>query len=497
MRHNQGVIPRVNQDHGMQTWEACSLDLDCIGLGPNDYPIRTSKELFGKGRDLYTSIQQIKWPVAFGVIVSMILLVSMCLPGESSGQEKFQKEPILYSTTKPTDPVQKLADLLTDGEEKLQWSEEHGYLVSILEKLKIPVSSQSLVFSKTSLQVSRITPQTPRAVYFNDDIYIGWVQHGNVIEISAADPKLGATFYSLKQEKADVPVIRRETARCLQCHGATHTRGRPGHIVRSVFPNDTGMPEYSLGTNLISHQSEFHQRFGGWYVTGTHGELRHRGNSWLPESDRTSLRRNQRDQSELDIQSGANAKDLESFFDTSPYLTSHSDIVAMMVLQHQVFMHNIITEASYSGQQAAYDLSVMNKVFERDPDFESDSTRRRYDSAAEKVVQALLFCGEEKLTSPIKGSSEFASDFESLGPVDSKGRSLREFDLTTRMFKYPCSFLIYSESFRRLPVGVLSRVRKRLDEVLSSEQTSEEFEHLSTADRLAIREILRETGALE
>lgn len=438
-----------------------------------------------------TSNRHLKWPLIAGFVFTFFLI------GRSQAQDKFEQEPIRYSTTKPTDLVQQLADDLTSGAQSLEWNEEHGYLDSVLEKLKIPVSSQGLVFSKTSLQVSRIAPQTPRAVYFNDDIYIGWVPNGSVIEISAADPKLGATFYTVKQEKSDPPTLIRETARCLQCHGATFTRGRPGHIVRSVFPNETGMPEYALGTSLISHQSDFRERFGGWYVTGTHGELRHRGNSWLPVSEQSTVRRNQRDQSELDIQSGANATDLNRFFDTSNYLSPHSDIVALMVLQHQVYMHNIITEASFAGQQAAYDLKVMNEMFEREPDFESDSTRRRYDSAAEKVVQGLLFCDEEKLTSPINGTSDFVAEFQKLGPFDSRGRSLREFDLQSRMFKYPCSFLIYSDSFRQLPEGVISRVRQRLKKILSGEEDSETFAHLTPEDRLAIKEILEDTGVLE
>lgn len=434
-----------------------------------------------------------RWPR----IIGFVFVISCSL--QSCAQDKFEKAPILYSTTKSTDPVQQLADQLERGDELLEWNDERGYLDSVLDKLKIPVSSQGLVFSKTSLQVSRISPQTPRAVYFNDDIYVGWVPNGTVIEISAADPKLGATFYSIRQQKSATPIPLRETARCLQCHGGTHTRGRPGHIVRSVFPNETGMPEYALGTSLISHQSKFDERFGGWYVTGAHGELRHRGNSWLPVSDQSTSRRNQRDPSELDIETGANATDLKRYFDPENYLSSHSDIVALMVLQHQVYIHNVITEGSFAGQQAAYDLKVMNKVFEREPDFESDSTRRRYDSAAQKIVEALLFCGEAELANPIKGSSEFASEFQSRGPFDSHGRSLRQFDLKTRMFKYPCSFLIYSDSFRQLPAKVHSRVRERLKAVLSGEEqeNSDKFAHLSPEDRLAILEILTETGALE
>ena len=429
----------------------------------------------------------------------LFLLTAVAVASLSSAafsQDKFEQKPILYSESTPTDKVQQLADLLAANPDALKWTKEHGYLESILKTLKIPISSQSLVFSKTSLQVSKITPQTPRAIYFNDNIYVGWVQNGNVIEISAADPRLGATFYSISQKKSDAPTIRREKARCLQCHGAMHTRGRPGHIVRSVFPTETGLPDYSMGTSLISHETDFKERFGGWFVTGTHGPLRHRGNSWLPKTKQSMLRRTARDLSEFEMEKGANAKTLDAFVDTSPYLSPHSDLVAQMVLQHQAFMHNAITEASYSGQQAVYDTKVMNKVFEREPGYESESMKRRYDSAANKLVKALLFCDEWKIKTPIEGTSEFTSEFEALGPFDSSGRSLRQFDLKTRMFKYPCSFLIYSKSFQQLPSGVLSRVKKRMGQVLNGEDDSKEFDHLSIEDRKAIKTILEETGVL-
>ncbi len=427
------------------------------------------------------------------LVINILSGVSVLFGSFAFGQAKYESDPINYSRAEPTDKVYSFSKKLADGTETLEWNEEHGYLNSLLQKLNVPVESQALVFSKTSLQVSRITPSKPRAIYFNDDIYLGWVQGGTVIEISASDPEIGATFYTLSQEKSEVPVLQRETSRCLQCHGSSHTRGRPGHIVRSVFPTDSGMPQYNLGTNLIDEQSNFEERFGGWYVSGTHGDLRHRGNAWLPKTEKTGMKRFERDPSELNIEKGANVEKLSSIVDTSPYLFDHSDIVAQMVLQHQVHMHNVLTEAIYTGRQAAYDAKVMNKLFDREPDHESDSTRRRYDSSAERVVKALLFCDELALENPIKGSSDFAKMFEQQGPSDAMNRNLREFDLKTRMFKYPCSFLIYSDAFRKLPVGVKTRVMARLDEVLNGKDESKDFEHLSPSDRKAIKEILAQT----
>ena len=215
------------------------------------------------------------------------------------------------------------------------------------------MSSQVLVFSKTSLQVSRISPRTPRAVYFNDDVYVGWVQRGGVVELSAADPVLGGTFYSLKQEQAEFPVLERETAHCLQCHGSTHTRRTPGHMVRSVYSDEGGLPVYRLGTFLNDDTSPFSERWGGWYVTGTHGSMRHMGNVWMDKSSEAE---------QLNRDAGANVTDLSGLVNTGPYLTGDSDIVALMVLQHQTTMHNVLTAASHAGRITALDAVTMNKA---------------------------------------------------------------------------------------------------------------------------------------
>ena len=442
-----------------------------------------------------------------------IMLVVLTSAGSFvCGQEKYELEPIRYSESKPQNNVQQLVDRVVDGSLQLQWDAQSGYLKSVLQELNVPQSSQSLVFSKTSLQVSHISPRTPRAIYFNDDIYVGWVPNGDVIEISAADPALGATFYSLKQISPDrrkletelkTNFIKRETSRCLQCHDSTRTGGRPGHMVRSVYPLATGQPEYSLGTMLSTHESKFSERFGGWFVTGTHGEMRHLGNAWILESpNANSFRRGNRKQEELDTESGANMTDLSRLVDVKRYLTPHSDIVAQLVLQHQVYMHNLITEANYLGRQAIHDARTMNKIFGRPADFESDSTSRRFDRAADAVLHGLLFCDEAKLEGPIKGTSTFADEFQKRGPFANQAgesetqnvRSLRELDMQTRLFRYPCSFLIYSDAFQSLPQPVLSRVYQRLVSVLDGTDTSDTFSHLDTEMRNEIREILLQTG---
>jgi hypothetical protein len=413
------------------------------------------------------------------------ILLSVFVP-PAAAQLEFERDPINYSKTPATDSVAKFIKRMDDKQVELKWDDRHGYLTSFLQQLDIPQSSQTLVFSKTSFQRQHISPRTPRAVYFNDDVYVGWVRGGKVIEISAADPNLGAVFYRLEQsDQGTRPKLVRENDDCLSCHASTHTRRIPGHIMRSVYPEASGLPRFSAGTFRTSHTSRFRQRFGGWYVTGTHGNQRHMGNQTHTEGD-----------GGLDLDLGANVTDISEKVAIQSYLTPHSDIVALMVLGHQVSVHNAITAANFNTRRALRDGVVMNKALDRDLNFESDSTRRRIASAAESLVEALLFVDEIGLTSPVAGTSTFAEDFQRRGPHDKSGRSLREFDLKTRMFRYPCSFLIYSEAFDALPQRLLVDVYRSINNVLTGGGDAAKFAHLSPGDRDAIREILTETKPL-
>ena len=179
--------------------------------------------------------------------------------------------------------------------------------------------------------------------------------------------------------------------------------------------------------------------------------------------------------------------------DPGAYLTPHSDLVALMVLEHQAEMHNRLTAANYQTRLAHRDADVLNDLDNVPRGRLTEGTARRVDSAAEQLVQYLLFCGETRLTGELKGTSRFATEFAARGPRDSKGRSLRDFDLKTRLFKYPCSYLIYSAAFDALPASVKERVYRRLWDVLSGKETGKEYAHLTAEDRRAIREIVSAT----
>jgi hypothetical protein len=413
------------------------------------------------------------------IVVSLLLWAS----GSALAQD-FEKEPIRYSQSKPDNCVSRLIDRVQSGETRLQHDERFGHLRSLLAELDVPASSQMLVFSKTSLQRHRIGPRTPRALYFNDEVYVGFCLEGEVLEISAADPQLGTVFYTLDQSAEARPHFRRQFDTCLICHGSSQTKEVPGHVVRSVLADATGFPILSAGTYRIDQTSALARRWGGWYVTGTHGDQWHLGNL---------IARPRSEPETVDNSAGMNRTSLDDRVDTADYLSGYSDIVALMVLEHQADAHNYITRANFLTRQATHYQQTLNRELGEPADRVWDSTMSRIKNAGEPLVEYLLFCDEAKLTSPIRGTSGFAEEFVQRGPRDSRGRSLRDLDLVTRMFRYPCSYLVYSASFAALPAEVKTYVLRRMREVLSGRDNSAKFAHLSAADQQAIREILDET----
>lgn len=417
--------------------------------------------------------------------IFLALWAAVLLPSAAMGQSAdFELPPINYQDVAANDRVAKLGKLIASGQSELAWDTQHGYLPAVLKALDVPISSQTLVFSKTSLQLHRITPRRPRAVYFNDDVYVGWCQHGDVVELAATDPHQGAIFYTLAQKESPSPEIVRDRGQCMTCHASSRTQGVPGYLVRSVFSDKAGYPKFGSGTFLTDHTSDFKERWGGWYVTGTHGEMRHMGNQVCEGSDRDP---------QLDREAGANLRSLDDLFPTDNYLSGHSDIVALMVMEHQTQMHNALTSANFETRRAIYQSKQMNKLLDRPADHLSESALRRIDHAAENVVKHLLMCDEFVLQDPVAGTSDFAVQFEQRGRRDSKGRSLRDFDLQTRLFRYPCSYLIHSPEYDALPQEVRDRVINRVVAVLHGDDQSDDFAHLSSETREQILAILKET----
>jgi len=419
-----------------------------------------------------------------GTILSIVLGILVC-DNVARAQDDFEQPPINYSKAKPSNAIERLQEKLDAGKLHLPFHAERGYLSAVLNYLQVPESSQVLVFSKTSLQRHRISPHSPRAIYFNDELYIGFCRVGQVLEISAVDPQLGAVFYTLEQEEVDRPKFVRQTDACMLCHASSQTKNVPGHTIRSVFSDRGGEPILSMGSSRIDQSTAIDRRWGGWYVTGTHGTQKHLGNLIVKNRhDRESIAQNQ---------DGQNITDLKRFFDTSKYVTPHSDIVALMVMEHQAEAHNLLARAAIQTRLALHQQATLKKNLEREPESLSESTARCISSVSDPLVRYLLFSEEAKLTGKIEGTSTFAADFAMKGPRDKKGRSLREFDLERRIFKYPCSYLIYSNAFEQLPQALKDQVYRQLHDVLTDRHHGSGYGHLSASDRLAILEILRDT----
>ncbi len=398
--------------------------------------------------------------------------------------DPWDEAPIRYADGTPANRVSRLIDRLRSEPDTVTYEAPWGYLKSLLAALEISERSQGLVFSKTSLQRERINPQTPRAVYFNDEVYVGYCQGGEVLEVSVADPQLGAVFYTLDQDPSRPARLTRQGDSCLLCHSSNTTQGVPGHLVRSVYADAGGLPRLSLGSHVIDHTSPLEQRWGGWYVTGEHGGARHLGNLIVDHRSEVET---------IDNAAGQNLQTLGSRIDSQRYLSGHSDIVALMVLEHQTQVHNLITRANFETRRALHQEGQLNAEMERPAGERWESTTRRIHAVCEPLVRHLLFSGEVALVSPVRGTSGFAEEFSGRGPHDGRGRSLYAMDLQTRMFRYPCSYLIQGDAFAALPPEARQLVLSRIGAVLAGHDASPNFAHLSRADRRAVWEILSET----
>ena len=390
--------------------------------------------------------------------------------------------PAIQYTDGPVDNV--VADLnerLEAGEVDLRWEGRSGYLRSALAALDLPVESQLLVFSPTSFQAEHIEFDNPRALYFADEVSLGWVRGADVLEIAAFDRRQGSVFYTLAQTPDEEPRFeRRET--CLACHLSWDTLGVPGLQAMSMFPLPKNPNAYASG-HFVDHRSRIEDRWGGWYVTGAHGGSAHMGNVEVEDVD---------DPNATFGVVPPVIESLEGRFDLEGFPTPYSDVVALLVLDHQVHMTNLITRVGWEARRIAHREA---HVAPEDRGRSTDDGRFReiVDEAAIELVDYLLFVDEAPLPDGIAGASGFAEAFAARGPHDSRGRTLREVGLDGRLFRYPCSYLIYTAAFDALPDFALDTIYRRMWAVLSGEVTESPYDRLSLADRQAIVEILRDT----
>lgn len=393
------------------------------------------------------------------------------LSGQDPGLYLPRDHPAIEYTAKaPRDAIATLNDRLARGEVRLALdAPPRGYLRSVLEALDIPISSQVLVFSENSLQRAHISEATPRAIYFNDTVAVGWAKGAGSLEVTALDSAQGVQFYSLEQRQEAARFVRRHD--CLQCHLTAETNGVPGLFAMSVLPLSDNPNEYAQGW-AMDHRTPYADRWGGWFVTGARVPRRHLGNVPVLHVPRSYVR--------ADV-APALATGAEAFA-VGDYLSAHSDVAALMVLNHQTHATNLLTRLGWQARIAAADSPLA-----------AGRLPAHVEDAARELVDYFLFVDEAPLPSPARGSSGFARAFASRGPRDSRGRSLRDLDLERRLLVWPCSYMIYSDAFDALPAPVKAYVYGRMWHVLSGQETAAPYDRLTPADRRAIVEILRET----
>jgi hypothetical protein len=377
-----------------------------------------------------------------------------------------------YSVGPFGDAIAELNRRLESGSQRLAYDAETGYLKSVLEALKLSTRSQVLVYSRTSLQAPYIGPSNPRALYFSDDVVVGYIRGAPFLELAVLDSRRGVEFYTLAQREAQAPRLARGTD-CLRCHESLASLDVPGMLLRSIPTGPGGQIYPQLGNYVTDHRSPIEQRWGGWYVTGRIDRAEHMGNVLLrnPQDDAAK------------IATSEQLTSLESRFDQRGYLTPFSDIAALLVFEHQVHMSNLLVRIGWDARFAlSLTASAANQTL----------TRTLLDNNARELVDYLLFVDEAPLPGAV-GESAFASEFASRGPFDKTGRSLRQLDLSRRLLRYPCSYMIYSDAFEALPHEAKAAIYDRLWSVLSGKVNDRAYRKLSAADRRAVIEILRDT----
>ena len=402
----------------------------------------------------------------------------------AQSEPDYERPPVSYSTTAPRDALTRLQGRLAAGGVTLAGGERR-MLQTLLDELGVSAASQMLVFSRTSFQRSRIRPDQPRALYFSDSVYVGWVP-GGMAEVAAIDPQLGPVFYTVDFPGArrPAPKIERE-ADCLRCHGGAFVREIPGVFARTLFADANGDPLLRHGTQLVDDETPFAQRWGGWYVTGYHGETAHRGNAFA--SERTD---------QLVFEPAAQRPDeLSAFFDPAAYLKPTSDVVALLVFEHQMSVQNSLTHAGFAARRMTDYQHGLQKTF-REPESDEpayDSVKSVFASVAQEVVDRLLFRNAAPLPAGVTGDAAFRKNFAQGAPRSRSGHALKDLKLDGRLFAQRCSYLIYSETFRALPETLKAQILDRLESALRSRDPQDRYAYLPPDEKERIREILIET----
>lgn len=355
------------------------------------------------------------------------------------------------------------------GKLPLDRTSEKAFVLSLLRTLDVPVTSQMLIFSTTSLQLSLISPSNPRALYFNEDVYVGYVPGGR-IEIVSLDPEVGGIYYIFDIPRDASPLRFERSDRCMNCHAGDDTGHVPGLVIKSVVPGPRGgsLTAYRLGQT--GHGVPFDQRFGGWYVTGCNDITNHWGNLMgrLAEGKLTKIPNLPGER-----------------FDWNKYPVTTSDILPQLLQEHQAGFVNRVVEAAYRARTAMFisDGKLSSKQM------------LELDEQAKIVTRYLLFADEAPLPGKVEGNPAYKVDFLRDRRVTNGGISLKDLELQTHLLKYRCSYMIYSPVFSGLPEVMKQRIYQRLAAALSVKTPDPEFAYMPVPEKQSIRDILKATLA--
>ncbi|HRJ08638.1 MAG TPA: hypothetical protein PK490_06370 [Prosthecobacter sp.] len=401
------------------------------------------------------------------------LLPLIVLPAALTALETkvaFREAPHKYLQHEPQDRFAKLKKQIESGEVRLDTSNDKAFLASVLKALDVPVSSQLLVFSASSLQSEIINPRNPRALYFNEDTYVGWVPRGKV-EIIAMDPEMGAMFYIFERLNAGggVPPITRSD-KCFNCHAGLATRRVPGLIAESLLPMLSGASLETYRRDEQGHHIPLEKRFGGWHLTGGHHLKTHHANMMGTNVPGRGIEKSKVEPGQMS--------------DLGQHLLPTSDILPHLVHEHQIGFENRVFHAAY----------VMRQLLAEGRGSLPMSAKPELEELAEELARYILFVDEAKLPKEgVEGDTEFIREFQRNKREAAGGRSLKDFDLKTRIFKYRCSYMLHTESWLRLPVVLKDRVYFKMAEGLREQNANPVYSHLAADEKLAIRAILKET----
>ncbi len=403
---------------------------------------------------------------------ALLLILTATLPAQTWND--FETPPHNYWSVPPRDPATLLHRKLENKETSLAAdADPKTFLRAYLEALNVPASSQVLVFSKSSLQRTFVHGHNPRAMYFNEDTYVGWMP-GGLIEVTGIDPVLGGVFYIFKvpDKKEAVPVFERRES-CLGCHAGGPTSFLPGLMVRSLFTGEDGRSYGEAGEHNGGHHTPFGTRWGGWYVSGAPVEMKHLANVFSTRS-----------------REAVSAGELEKVMPAGTHLAPGSDVLAMLLHDHQCKAVNVLMEANYRVRTVLHNAGGDKPVADRGiPGDDMEMAREQ----AQKVARFLLFTDEVALPAPVTGDAAFKKDFAAARKADKAGRSLKDFNLKTHLMQHRCSYMIYSAAFRGLPPAFQKIVFTELRSGLTIASGGGAAAHLPADERKTVHEILSET----